>query len=89
MRFELVSPRDGTWRGSHLSYRHPASYPMMQALIAGGVVGDCRPPDLLRFGFAPLYTRYVDVWDAVMWIAEMSAARAWDRPEFQARGTVI
>ena len=86
--FELVSPRDGTWRGSHLSYRHPASYSLMQALIAGGVVGDCRPPDLVRFGFSPLYLRYVDVWDAVMWIAEMSATRAWERPEYQARKAV-
>ena len=68
--FELVSPREGTWRGSHLSYRHGSAYPMMQSLIAGGVIGDCRPPDLMRFGFAPLYTRYVDTWDAVARIAE-------------------
>jgi kynureninase len=41
----------------------------MQALIREGVIGDCRPPELMRFGFAPLYTRYVDVWDAVGKIA--------------------
>lgn len=86
--FELASPRDGERRGSHVSYRHAASYPMMQALIRGGVVGDCRPPDLLRFGFAPLYNRYVDVWDAVAKIAQIARTRAWDRPEFHAHRPV-
>ena len=86
--FELVSPREGAGRGSHVSYRHAASYPLMQALIHEGVVGDCRPPDLVRFGFAPLYTRYVDVWDAVEKIAGLTGARAWERPEFQARRAV-
>jgi kynureninase len=85
---ELISPREGAWRGSHLSYRHAASYPIMQALIRSGVVGDCRPPDLMRFGFAPLYLRYVDIWDAVMRIAEILRTRAWDRGEFQARQSV-
>jgi len=86
--FELVSPREGVRRGSHLSYRHPASYPLMQALIHEGVIGDCRPPDLVRFGFAPLYTRFVEVWDAVAKIAEITAARGWERAEFQARRAV-
>ncbi|HEX4779312.1 MAG TPA: kynureninase [Usitatibacter sp.] len=85
---ELVSARDGTWRGSHLSYRHPESYPVMQALISGGVIGDCRPPDLMRFGFAPLYLRYVEVWDAVARIAEVLRNRAWDRPQFRDRKAV-
>jgi kynureninase len=85
---ELVSPRDAARRGSHVSFRHPASYPVMQALIGGGVIGDCRPPDLLRFGFAPLYLRYVDVWKAVGRLAEILRTRAWDRPEFRARQTV-
>ncbi len=66
---ELVSPREGARRGSHLSYRHATSHPVMQALIAAGVVGDCRPPDLMRFGFAPLYLRYSDVWHAVRQLA--------------------
>jgi kynureninase len=86
--FELVSPRTGPWRGSHLSYRHPASYPLMQALIHAGVIGDCRPPDLVRFGFAPLYTRFVDCWDAVEAIARIARTRAWDRAEFHARHAV-
>lgn len=86
--FELISPRDGATRGSHVSYRHAASYPLMQALIHEGVIGDCRPPDLVRFGFAPLYTRYVDVWDAVDRIARITAARGWERAQFQARRAV-
>lgn len=85
---ELVSPRDGTRRGSHVSYRHAASYPVMQALIQQGVIGDCRPPDLLRFGFAPLYLRYVDIWNAVMRMAETLRTRAWDREEFRSRQLV-
>ena len=85
---ELVSPRDGTRRGSHVSYRHEASYAVMQALIQQSVIGDCRPPDLLRFGFAPLYLRYVDIWNAVMRMAEILRTRAWDRPEFRSRRLV-
>jgi kynureninase len=85
---ELASPREGAHRGSHVSYRHPDSYPVMQALIEAGVVGDCRPPDLLRFGFAPLYLRYVDVWDAVMKLAEILGTRAWDRAQFRSRKAV-
>ncbi len=85
---ELISPRDGAWRGSHLSYRHEASYPIMQALIRSGIIGDCRPPDLMRFGFAPLYLRYVDLWDAVMRIAEVLRTREWDRAEFRSRQSV-
>ncbi len=85
---ELISPRNGAVRGSHVSYRHEASYPVMQALIEQGVIGDCRPPDLLRFGFAPLYLRYVDVWNAVMKLAMILRSRAWDHEEFRARRLV-
>jgi kynureninase len=60
----------------------------MQALIARGVIGDFRAPDILRFGLAPLYTRYVDVWDAVAALAEVLDSRAWDRPEFHRRAAV-
>src|SRR5260221_488807 len=88
MGLELISSRDGASRGSHVSYRHPASYPVMQALIRHGVIGDCRPPDLLRFGFAPLYLRYVDIRDAVMRMAEILRTRSWDRAEFRSRQVV-
>ncbi len=60
----------------------------MQALIARGVIGDFRAPDLLRFGFAPLYLRFVDVWDAVARLQAVMAERTWDRPEFKLRAAV-
>jgi kynureninase len=60
----------------------------VQALIARGVIGDFRAPDMLRFGFAPLYLRFVDVWDAAQALREVVEKRAWDRPEFLARKAV-
>jgi kynureninase len=62
---ELASPIDRADRGSQVSLRHPESYAIMRALIGRGVIGDFRAPDMMRFGFTPLYTRYVDAWDAV------------------------
>lgn len=61
----LASPRDPRRRGSHVSFAHAQGYRLMQRLISRGVIGDFRAPDLLRFGFTPLYLRFVDVWDAV------------------------
>jgi kynureninase len=60
----------------------------MQALIAENVIGDFRAPDILRFGFTPLYLRYVDVWDAVMVLKRILETGAWQRPEFQKRQLV-
>ena len=60
----LATPRIHARRGSHVSLAHVHGHALMQALIARGVIGDYRAPDLMRFGFTPLYTRYVDVWDA-------------------------
>jgi kynureninase len=62
---ELVTPRAHAERGSQVSFAHPHGYPVMQALIERGVIGDYREPHIMRFGFTPLYTRFVDVWDAV------------------------
>ena len=70
----LASPRDPEQRGSHVSFAHAHGYPLMQRLIARGVIGDFRAPDLLRFGFTPLYLRYADVWDAVRIFGEELAA---------------
>ena len=86
--FEIASPRDPERRGSHVSLRHPEGYPIMQAMIAGGVVGDFRAPDLLRFGFAPAYVRYADVWDAVATLREIVESGRWDRPEHRERRRV-
>ncbi|MEM5372695.1 kynureninase [Paraburkholderia azotifigens] len=85
---ELVTPRAHAQRGSHASFEHPHGYEVMQALIARGVIGDYREPHVLRFGFTPLYTRYVDVWDAVEHLRHVLAEETWRAPEFAARGAV-
>jgi kynureninase len=61
---QLVSPREPQRRGGHVSFRHPDAQRLMMQLAEAGVVGDYRPPDILRFGLSPLYLRYTDVWDA-------------------------
>jgi len=84
----LASPRDARQRGSQVSFRHSDGYAVMQALIARAVIGDFRVPDILRFGFAPLYIRYVDVWDAAAALIDVLKTRAWDRPDFKPRAAV-
>ena len=84
----LVTPREHDRRGSHVSFRHPEAYAVMQALIARGVIGDYREPELLRFGLAPLYLGFADGWDAVELLGSVPDTRAWDRPEFRRRGPV-
>jgi kynureninase len=89
---ELVTPRDASYRGSQVSLAHEHAWPIVQALIARGIIGDYRAseegPGLLRFGFAPLYVRFVDVWDAVEVLRDILTTRAWDRPEFKQRKRV-
>lgn len=86
--FQLACPRDGVQRGSQVSFSHAESYAIMQALIAKGVIGDFRAPDILRFGLTPLYLRYRDVWQAVEILARIMADEAWADPAFQARNAV-
>ena len=75
--FALASPREPAKRGSQVSFRHPEAYAVSKALRAEGVVADFRSPDILRFGIAPLYTRHVDVWDAVDALARIIASEGW------------
>jgi kynureninase len=86
--FELASPRDPALRGSQVAFSHKAGFAIMQALIARGIIGDFRAPDLLRLGFAPAYNRFVDVWDAVETLEAIMFNREWDRPEFRVRPRV-
>jgi kynureninase len=82
---DVASPREAERRGSQVSLRHQDAYPIMHALIDRGVIGDFRTPDVMRFGFAPLYTRYADVFDAVRCLKEVLETGAWERPEYSAR----
>lgn len=84
----LVSPRDSAQRGSQVSFRFPEGYAVMQALIARGVIGDFRAPDVMRFGFTPLYLSHRDIVTAVDILAEILISGSWDRPEFKARAKV-
>lgn len=84
----LASPREGARRGSQVSFRHAQGYAIMQALIAQGVIGDFRAPDILRFGFTPLYTTMEEVQAAVTILARIMATGSWDRPEFHRRAAV-
>lgn len=84
----LVTPREHARRGSQVSFAHPQGYAIMQALIARGVIGDFRAPEVLRFGFTPLYIGPAEVIRAAEILAEIMATRAWDRPEFHARAKV-
>lgn len=85
---DVVAPADPAHRGSQVSLRHPESYAVMRALIDRGVVGDFRAPDMMRFGFTPLYTRYTDVWDAVEILREILAAESWRDPKYAVRTKV-
>lgn len=84
----LASPREGERRGSQVSFRAEDGYAIMQALIADGVIGDFRAPDLLRFGFTPLYMTEADVHEATARLARVLDERLWDRPEHKARRAV-
>jgi kynureninase len=85
---EPACPRDAGVRGAQVSLRHPQAYAICQALIERGVIGDFRAPDVVRFGFAPLYVGYADVWDAVERLVEVMATAAWREPRYAVRAAV-
>ncbi|MEA3041254.1 MAG: kynureninase, partial [Sphingomonadales bacterium] len=83
-----ISPRDPARRGSHISFRHPNAFEIVQALIEAEVIGDFRAPDVARFGLTPLYLRFEDVWRAVDICADILAAERWREARFSVRGKV-
>jgi len=85
---EIATSRNPKVRGSHVSLRHAQGYPIVQALIAEGVIGDFRAPDILRFGFTPLYLSYADVWRAADILRDVLATGRWDDARFKARAAV-
>lgn len=85
---KLASPREAALRGSQVSFHCRDGYAVMQALIAHGVIGDFRAPDIIRFGLTPLYIGFVDIWDAAAQIERVLAEGLWDRPEFKTRAQV-
>jgi kynureninase len=84
----LASPRDAAQRGSHVVFAHREGYAVMQALIARGVIGDFRAPDLMRFGFTPLYASYTEMVRAAEILADILRTREWDQPRFKTRAKV-
>ena len=84
----LATPRDPAARGSHVSFAHADAWPIMAALIDRGVIGDFRAPDLLRFGFTPLYLGFADVWRAVETLRDVLATRAWDDERYRVKAAV-
>jgi kynureninase len=82
------SPADATVRGSHVIFHHEHGYPIMRALIDSGVIGDFRAPDVLRFGFAPLYNTFAETLHAAKVLVHIVATKAWEAPEFNIRGAV-
>ena len=84
----IASLRDGARRGNHVSLTHPEGFRIMQALIARGVIGDFRAPDVMRFGFGPLYVRYVDIFDAVAVLEDILKTEAWKQVPVPKAGTV-
>ncbi|MDG1905440.1 MAG: kynureninase [Arenicella sp.] len=81
--FEVISPLDSTERGSQVSFAHEQGYPIVQAMIDQKVIGDFRAPNVMRFGFTPLYLKYVDVWQAVIVLEEIMQNGTWDQEKFK------
>ena len=85
---ELYSPKDPEQRGSQVSLTHNHGWEIMQALIANNVIGDFRAPNIIRFGFTPLYTSYADVWNAVEILSEILNKELWKNPQYAVKALV-
>ena len=85
---EVVTPRDPARRGSQVALRVGSAYEVTQALIARGVVGDFRAPDLVRLGFTPLYLSFLQVWDALEVLRDVLATGEWRDPKYAVRAAV-
>jgi kynureninase len=83
-----ISPREPERRGSHISFSHPHAFELCQALIAAGVIGDFRAPDVIRFGLTPLYLGFQDIWTAVDRMRDILVTGRWRDPRFATRGKV-
>ncbi len=86
--FVLASPEAASDRGSQVAFRHPDAYAIIQAMIDRGVIGDFRAPDIMRFGMAPLYIGYRDVWNAVEALVEVMESGIWRATKYQQRSAV-
>ena len=86
--FGLATPRETAQRGSQVALTHPEAYAIMQAMIARGVIGDFRAPDILRFGFASLYVSFTDVWHTVAHLKAVMVSSEWQAPRFMQRKAV-
>jgi kynureninase len=84
----LFGSRDMARRGSHVSFHCPEGYAVIQALIAQGVIGDFRMPDVIRFGITPLYTSFTEIWDAAAILTRILDEKLWNRPEFLVKKAV-
>ena len=85
---EIISPEDASQRGSQVAVSHPEGYAVMQALISRGVIGDFRAPNLMRFGFAPLFLSYQDIHDAVKQLKQILEAEEWNQEAFLQKSKV-
>jgi len=81
--FTLVTPKEASLRGSHISITHEEGYAIMQALIAQNIIGDFRAPNVLRFGITPLYMRYLDIWDLVQALVDVMTFEKWNNEAFK------
>lgn len=88
MGLETISPEAGARRGGHVSLKFENAYEVVQALIARGVIGDFRAPNIMRFGFAPLYLSYAEVFDAAIALRDVLETKDWERPEYAVRQAV-